>query len=163
APADDRARRPRARPRAGGKRPERARLRARARPAPGAHDGGGGAEAERPHDRGLRAPTDAARPGRRPGGARGRARGAVRPAARQLPPPAAETAALATRRTARGRPRPSAASPADAGGARVELWGAGRTGVGILRHVPARPWHGRAVPALYFPQPQTWYPQRMFL
>src|SRR4029450_7009105 len=25
------------------------------------------------------------------------------------------------------------------------------------------PWHEGSVPALYFPQPQTWYPQRMFL
>jgi predicted permease len=48
-------------------------------------------------------------------------------------------------------------------GARVRLWGAERTVAGVLRDVLDMPWHDRAVPALYFPQPQMWYPQRMFL
>jgi putative ABC transport system permease protein len=54
-------------------------------------------------------------------------------------------------------------SPEAAVGARVNLWGAERTVAGIIGDVRDMPWHDRAVPALYFPQPQTWYPQPMFL
>ena len=48
-------------------------------------------------------------------------------------------------------------------GARVNLWGNERTVVGVVGDVRDMPWHERAVPAVYFPQSQTWYPQRMFL
>jgi putative ABC transport system permease protein len=48
-------------------------------------------------------------------------------------------------------------------GARLNLWGAERTIAGVVGDVRDMPWHDRAVPALYFPQPQTWYPQPMFL
>jgi putative ABC transport system permease protein len=54
-------------------------------------------------------------------------------------------------------------TPAAAVGARVNLWGAERTVVGVLGDVKDMPWHDGAVPALYFPQPQRWYPQPMFL
>jgi len=54
-------------------------------------------------------------------------------------------------------------TPAGAVGARVKLWGAERTVVGILGDVQDMPWDDKAAPALYFPQPQMWYPQRMFL
>jgi putative ABC transport system permease protein len=54
-------------------------------------------------------------------------------------------------------------SPAAAVGATVKLWGKERRVAGVLGDVKDMPWHARAVPALYFPQPQTWYPQRMFL
>jgi predicted permease len=54
-------------------------------------------------------------------------------------------------------------TPAAAVGARVNLWGKERTVVGVLGDVQDMPWHDHAVPALYFPQPQTWYAQRMFL
>jgi predicted permease len=53
--------------------------------------------------------------------------------------------------------------PADALGARVKLWGEERTVAGVLGDVKDMPWYDTAAPALYFPQPQTWYPQRMFL
>ena len=45
----------------------------------------------------------------------------------------------------------------------MKLWGKERTVAGVLGDVKDMPWHDRAVPALYFPQAQTWYPQRMFL
>jgi predicted permease len=48
-------------------------------------------------------------------------------------------------------------------GARLKLWGAERTVAGVIGDVRDMPWHDRAVPALYFPQAQTWYPQPMFL
>jgi putative ABC transport system permease protein len=48
-------------------------------------------------------------------------------------------------------------------GARLDLWGAQRTVAGVVADVRDMPWHDAAVPALYFPQPQMWYPQRMFL
>ncbi len=48
-------------------------------------------------------------------------------------------------------------------GARVDLWGRQRTVVGVVGDVRDMPWHDRAAPAVYFPQPQAWYPQRMFL
>ena len=54
-------------------------------------------------------------------------------------------------------------TPAAAVGARVNLWGKERTVAGIIGDVQDMPWHERSVPALYFPQAQTWYPQRMFL
>ena len=54
-------------------------------------------------------------------------------------------------------------TPAAAVGARVSLWGKERTVAGVIGDVQDMPWHERSVPALYFPQPQTWYPQRMFL
>jgi predicted permease len=54
-------------------------------------------------------------------------------------------------------------SPEAAVGARLQLWGAERTVAGVIGDVRDMPWHDRAVPALYFPQPQTWYPQPMLL
>lgn len=54
-------------------------------------------------------------------------------------------------------------TPAAAVGARVNLWGNERTVAGVIGDVQDMPWHERSVPALYFPQAQTWYPQRMFL
>lgn len=54
-------------------------------------------------------------------------------------------------------------SPEAAVGARLNLWGAERTVAGVIGDVKDMPWHLRAEPALYFPQPQTWYPQPMFL
>jgi predicted permease len=48
-------------------------------------------------------------------------------------------------------------------GARVNLWGAERTVVGVVGDVRDMPWHDRAVPAVYFPLAQAWYSQRMFL
>jgi predicted permease len=54
-------------------------------------------------------------------------------------------------------------TPEAAVGGRVNLWGAVRTVAGVIGDVRDMPWHDRAVPALYFPQPQTWYPQPMFL
>ena len=48
-------------------------------------------------------------------------------------------------------------------GARLNLWGNERTVAGVIGDVKDMPWHERAVPALYFPQPQTWYPQPMVL
>ena len=33
----------------------------------------------------------------------------------------------------------------------------------MIGDVKDMPWHDKAVPALYFPQPQAWYPQLMFL
>jgi putative ABC transport system permease protein len=48
-------------------------------------------------------------------------------------------------------------------GARLSLWGAQRTVAGVIGDVRDMPWHDRAAPALYFPQPQTWYPQPMLL
>ena len=54
-------------------------------------------------------------------------------------------------------------TPDAAVGARLNLWGAERTVAGVIGDVRDQPWHDRAVPALYFPQPQTWYAQPMFL
>jgi putative ABC transport system permease protein len=54
-------------------------------------------------------------------------------------------------------------TPEAAIGARLNLWGNERTVVGVIGDVRDMPWHERAVPALYFPQPQTWYPQPMFV
>jgi putative ABC transport system permease protein len=54
-------------------------------------------------------------------------------------------------------------APEAAVGARLNLWGAERTVAGVIGDVRDMPWHDRAAPALYFPQPQTWYPQPMFL
>ncbi len=54
-------------------------------------------------------------------------------------------------------------SPEAAIGARVDLWGEERTVVGVIGSVRDMPWHDRAVPALYFPQAQIWYPQPMIL
>jgi predicted permease len=48
-------------------------------------------------------------------------------------------------------------------GARLKLWGAERVVAGVIGDVRDMPWHDRAVPALYFPQPQMWYSQPMFL
>jgi predicted permease len=48
-------------------------------------------------------------------------------------------------------------------GARLDLWGARRTVAGVVGDIRDMPWHDAAVPALYFPQPQMWYPQPMFL
>ena len=54
-------------------------------------------------------------------------------------------------------------TPSAAVGARVNLWGKERTIAGVIGDVQDMPWHERSAPALYFPQPQAWYPQRMFL
>jgi putative ABC transport system permease protein len=54
-------------------------------------------------------------------------------------------------------------TPEGAVGARLNLWGAERTVAGVIGDVRDLPWHDGAVPALYFPQPQMWYPQPMFL
>jgi putative ABC transport system permease protein len=54
-------------------------------------------------------------------------------------------------------------SPQAAVGARLNVWGAERTVVGVIGDVKDMPWHTRAEPALYFPQPQMWYPQPMIL
>jgi putative ABC transport system permease protein len=54
-------------------------------------------------------------------------------------------------------------TPEAAVGARLNLWGAERTVAGVMGDVRDAPWHDRAVPALYFPQPQAWYPQPMLL
>jgi putative ABC transport system permease protein len=54
-------------------------------------------------------------------------------------------------------------TPEAAVGARVNLWGADRTVAGVIGDIRDMPWHDRAAPALYFPQPQTWYPQPMLL
>ena len=51
----------------------------------------------------------------------------------------------------------------DAVGARLDLWGSERTVAGVLGDVRDMPWHDSAVPAVYFPQPQQWSPQPMFL
>lgn len=53
--------------------------------------------------------------------------------------------------------------PQAAIGARVNLWGKVRTVAGVIGDVRDVPWDAQAVPALYFPQAQNWYPQRMFL
>ena len=54
-------------------------------------------------------------------------------------------------------------TPEAAVGVRLNLWGGQRTVAGVIGDVKDMPWHDRAVPALYFPQPQMWYPQPMFL
>jgi predicted lysophospholipase L1 biosynthesis ABC-type transport system permease subunit len=54
-------------------------------------------------------------------------------------------------------------SAPDAVGARLSLWGHERTIAGVIGDVRDMPWHDSAAPALYFPQAQEWYPQRMFL
>ena len=54
-------------------------------------------------------------------------------------------------------------TPQAAIGARINLWGKERTVAGVLGDVRDMPWDQHAVPAVYFPQPQTWYPQRMIL
>ncbi|MGB2714695.1 MAG: ABC transporter permease [Vicinamibacterales bacterium] len=48
-------------------------------------------------------------------------------------------------------------------GARLNLWGSQRVVAGVIGDVRDMPWDGHAVPALYFPQAQEWYPQPMFL
>jgi len=54
-------------------------------------------------------------------------------------------------------------TPQGALGARIVMWGKERTVAGVIGDVTDMPWHDRAVPALYWPQPQAWYPQPMFL
>ena len=44
-----------------------------------------------------------------------------------------------------------------------DLWGKERTIAGVIGDVRDMPWHMSAEPALYFPQPQEWYSQSMFL
>jgi predicted permease len=48
-------------------------------------------------------------------------------------------------------------------GARVNLWGRERTVAGVIGDVRDMPWHAETAPAVYFPQPQEWPPQPMFL
>jgi len=54
-------------------------------------------------------------------------------------------------------------APQAALGARINMWGRERTVAGVIGDVTDMSWHDNAVPALYWPQPQAWYPQRMFL
>jgi predicted permease len=54
-------------------------------------------------------------------------------------------------------------TPEAAVGARLDLWGAPRTIAGVIADVRDMPWHDAAVPSLYFPVPQMWYSQPMFL
>jgi predicted permease len=54
-------------------------------------------------------------------------------------------------------------SPESAVGSQLVLWGEKRTIAGVIGDVKDMPWSERAVPALYFPQAQTWYPQPMLL
>jgi putative ABC transport system permease protein len=54
-------------------------------------------------------------------------------------------------------------TPDAAVGARLDLWGEERTVAGVIGDVRDVPWHDRAAPALYFPQPQTWQFGAMFL
>lgn len=54
-------------------------------------------------------------------------------------------------------------TPETAVGASLKLWGGVRTVAGVIGDVRDMPWHDSAVPALYFPQPQMWQPQSMFL
>jgi predicted permease len=54
-------------------------------------------------------------------------------------------------------------SPDAAVGARLDLWGAQPTVVGVIGDVRDMPWHLNSVPALYFSQAQMWYPQPMYL
>ena len=54
-------------------------------------------------------------------------------------------------------------TPNAAVGARVNIWGRERAIAGVIGDVRDMPWHRSAVPALYFPQPQQWHPQRMLL
>jgi putative ABC transport system permease protein len=54
-------------------------------------------------------------------------------------------------------------TPNAAVGARVQIWGRERTIAGVIGDVRDMPWHRSSVPALYFPQPQQWHPQRMLL
>ena len=55
------------------------------------------------------------------------------------------------------------ATPPQAVGARLQLWGEERTVAGVLGDIQDMPWLERASPALYFPQAQAWYPQQMQL
>jgi len=48
-------------------------------------------------------------------------------------------------------------------GARLNVWGKEGTVAGVIGDVRDMPWEQRAVPALYFPQAQVWYAQRMFV
>ena len=54
-------------------------------------------------------------------------------------------------------------TPEAAVGARIDMWGAERTVAGVIGDVTDFPWTDRAAPALYFPQHQAWYHQRMIL
>lgn len=54
-------------------------------------------------------------------------------------------------------------TPEVALGARLNIWGVHRTVAGVIGDVRDMPWHNRAVPALYFAQPQEGYGQPMFL
>jgi predicted permease len=54
-------------------------------------------------------------------------------------------------------------APGAAVGARVKIWGRERTIAGVIGDVRDMPWHQAAAPALYYPQPQQWHPQRMLL
>jgi len=48
-------------------------------------------------------------------------------------------------------------------GARIKIWGRERTVAGVIGDVRDLPWDEHVTPAVYFPVPQTWSPQRMFL
>jgi putative ABC transport system permease protein len=54
-------------------------------------------------------------------------------------------------------------TPQAAVGAKINFWGGERTVAGVIGDVHDLPWHDRAVPAVYLPQGQAWYPQPMSL
>ncbi|MEO5897137.1 MAG: ABC transporter permease [Vicinamibacterales bacterium] len=54
-------------------------------------------------------------------------------------------------------------SPEAAVGARIKIWGRERTVAGVIGDLRDLPWDAHVTPAVYFPVPQTWYSQRMFL
>jgi len=54
-------------------------------------------------------------------------------------------------------------SPEAAVGARIKIWGRERTVAGVIGDLRDLPWDEHVTPAVYFPVPQAWYPQRMFL
>jgi predicted permease len=54
-------------------------------------------------------------------------------------------------------------TPQHAVGSRLNVWGTSRTIVGVVGSVKDMPWHDAAAAALYYPQPQQWYSQDMFL
>jgi predicted permease len=93
-----------------------------------------------------------------------RATGTPVVAGRELTDADAENAPLAVLMN-EGAARKYWNDPERAIGARVNVWGRERTVVGVIGDVRDMPWHTRAVPALYLPQPQpqTWSFQPMFL
>jgi predicted permease len=54
-------------------------------------------------------------------------------------------------------------TPEAAVGARLNVWGVERTVAGVIGDVRDAPWKSGAVPALYLPIAQRWFPQAMYL